>query len=308
MGLQLTDVSSGLLGAAAGTTLKYRGAAARFANDAAGRANLGLDRSLPPNQRARALLEKNILAARSATAEVRATSTPIRRGIDQLPEKLRSKLIDPRLALPRQFGEFGKPILSKVPVVGLVATGVGVAVDIADGKDPTRAIASGGGRFRDRNAGGRGDRGPGRRGRGSSRRHGRRIRYRPLGRRYPAPAGAGTGEGIWHVRCSPRPDSVTGQPHPPPGPVDGAIARRGRRRKEDRAAPASLPRPPGRGPVLGGSRVSNKIALIAGSGVPLQLIVYVTLYCWSSGDPFRWVDNWVIWLMIAIVPAYVLLF
>lgn len=69
-----------------------------------------------------------------------------------------------------------------------------------------------------------------------------------------------------------------------------------------------MPRPPGKGPVLGGSRVSNKIALIAGSGVPSQLIVYVSLYTWSDGGPFDWMGLWWMWALIAIVPAYVLLF
>lgn len=127
--------------------MKYRKAAGRFATEAAGRANVGLDRSLPPGERARALLEKNILAAKSATVETRATGTPIRRGIDQLPDNVRRWVSDPKLELPGRIGKFSEPVLSKVPVVGVAATVGGVGWDIYTGKDPTQAAVSGGGSF-----------------------------------------------------------------------------------------------------------------------------------------------------------------
>lgn len=145
IGLTMTDVTSGLAGSAIAATEKYRNAATRFASKAEQAAGRAADASLSAEQRASALIDKCVANAKSTVAQEAATGTVPRRMLDKIPERAKTSLgeLDGVIKVGGRLGKFAEPVLKRVPIVGVAATGAGIIYDISQGEDPTKAVASG---------------------------------------------------------------------------------------------------------------------------------------------------------------------
>lgn len=151
--INIADIATGLAGAVAARTSKFR-AAARAMDPAIERAAAYAKsgRTNPFAQaRADALEIERRLAKQAELNKAVATRTA--RMVDELPSNVKSFL-----TTNLDFGQAKKPIAnpvlrgaakvgSKFPVVGGLITAAGVGFDIYSGKDPTTAVASGAGGF-----------------------------------------------------------------------------------------------------------------------------------------------------------------
>ncbi|KMS68167.1 WXG100 family type VII secretion target [Prauserella rugosa] len=153
--INIADISTGLAGAVAQRTSNYR-AAARAMDPAIDRAAAYAKsgRTNPYAQARADALEIERRLAKQAELN-KATATRTARMVDKLPKGVKDTLrtnLDfgkyapdkpPSNPLLRGATKFG----SKLPVIGGVVTGLGVSWDIASGKDPGTAVASGAGSF-----------------------------------------------------------------------------------------------------------------------------------------------------------------
>ncbi|GAA1249604.1 hypothetical protein GCM10009676_40100 [Prauserella halophila] len=153
--INIADISTGLAGAVAQRTSQYRAAAKALdpaIERAAAYAKSG--RTNPYAQARADSLEVERRLAKQAELN-RATATRTARMVDKLPKNLKTVLTrnfdfgkysperPPSNVALRGAAKFG----SKLPVVGGLITAGGVGLDIASGKDPTKAVASGSGGF-----------------------------------------------------------------------------------------------------------------------------------------------------------------
>ena len=138
----ITEVSSGLAGVAIARTSKFRGAADKYAEEAARYAESAKNSPALARPLYR-FLERS--AGRSeARMLAQATPTAWSRNLDKLPQDVRSFMPKELGDLERAAKFLGKvPLLRRVPVVGAGVTIVGVGFDIAQGKNPVQSTVSG---------------------------------------------------------------------------------------------------------------------------------------------------------------------
>lgn len=147
----ITDFATGLAGAVAARTSKYRADAARYASKAQRAANIldsarrgGRGPASATWRRAAFLHAKNsVNAAESAR---KATATRLARAVDKLPVWARKGLTaNLDAGVKRTTPVLGKalPVLRRVPYVGAAITVAGIGYDISQGKDPVQSTVSG---------------------------------------------------------------------------------------------------------------------------------------------------------------------
>lgn len=151
--INIADISTGLAGAVAQRSSSYR-AAARAMDPAIERAAAYAKsgRTNPYAQARADALEIERRLAKQAELN-KATATRTARMVDKLPDSVKRTLTrniahyDPKAppanSALRGAAKFG----SKLPVAGGVITALGVGWDVASGKDPGAAVASGAGSF-----------------------------------------------------------------------------------------------------------------------------------------------------------------
>jgi hypothetical protein len=148
MGMKASSIAAGLTGVAIQRTSKFRGQAQSFGSKANRWAKLGESENLSPEQRANALVRKSIDNAKAEVATNKSLGTLPRRLADKIPTKAQFALTgetSSAFKMTTRVGKFAQPFLKKVPVIGIGLTAFGVGNDIANGKDPKMAIASGAG-------------------------------------------------------------------------------------------------------------------------------------------------------------------
>lgn len=148
MGMKATYVAAGLTGVAIQRTSKFRSDARSLGAKADRWAKLGESKNLSPEQRANALLRKSIDNAKAKVAENKSMGTLPRRLASKIPTKAQFALTgetSSAFKLAGKVGKFAQPVLKKVPVLGIGLTAFGVGNEIAHGKDPVKAVASGAG-------------------------------------------------------------------------------------------------------------------------------------------------------------------
>lgn len=144
----ITDVSSGLAGAVAKQTSKYRTAAANLqaSVDRASRYAAKPGKSLRVQAKADALKIEREMGQRALNDKAVATRTA--KIVDKLPNGVK-KVLSTNLDFRMDASKIGSKVLrgsvralGKFPVVGLGITAASTAYDIHQGKDPGKAIAS----------------------------------------------------------------------------------------------------------------------------------------------------------------------
>ncbi|GAB2669166.1 hypothetical protein GCM10027271_31250 [Saccharopolyspora gloriosae] len=154
LSLTLADMSTGMAGAIAVRTTKFREFAESAISKAERAAHLTSSQNLSLANRTQAarIQITNDLAAKDAMDN--ATASRAARVIDRFPPKIQAgiRVLDRKL-VPNP-PKSGSPVLkgagkiaSKLPWIGLGITAGGVGYDIGQGKDPTQAVVSGGSSF-----------------------------------------------------------------------------------------------------------------------------------------------------------------
>lgn len=138
----ITDVSSGLAGVAIARTSKFRGAAEKYAAEAARYADSA--KSSPALARPLYRFLERSAGRSEARMLAQATPTPWSRNLDKLPQNVRG-LIPQELGGLARAGKFldKVPLLRRVPVIGAGITAIGIGTDIAQGKNPVQSAVSG---------------------------------------------------------------------------------------------------------------------------------------------------------------------
>ncbi|WP_243794781.1 hypothetical protein [Saccharopolyspora gloriosae] len=154
LSLTLADMSTGMAGAVAVRTTKFRAFAEEAITKAERAAHLTTSQNLSLSNRTQAarIQITNELAAKDAMDNAAASRAA--RVIDRFPPKVQSIIRGMDAKLVPKAPKSGSPVLkgagkiaSKLPWLGLGITTFGVGLDINNGKDPTQAAVSGGSSF-----------------------------------------------------------------------------------------------------------------------------------------------------------------
>lgn len=142
----VADFSSGLAGAAATRTSKFRAAAQVMDAKAARAAKLMHSPNLNLSNQTRAALLHAQNTVNANAARNAATASRFSRMVDRLPQGVKN-FVTRNLdrGLTRSTPILGKalPVLKRVPVAGALITAGGIGFDIASGKDPVQSTVSG---------------------------------------------------------------------------------------------------------------------------------------------------------------------
>lgn len=149
----IADIATGLSGAVAERTSKFRSAARAMDPGIERAARYAKGARMSPFAQARAdALEIERRLAKQAELN-KAVASRTARMVDKLPSGVKG-FLQRTLAFGKNADDLANPILrgsvrvlNKLPVVGGLITAAGVGYDISEGKDPTTAVASGVGGF-----------------------------------------------------------------------------------------------------------------------------------------------------------------